>query len=256
VRNDWHGEHGHSVLATLPLVRWAARLQRGTVVLRGHLDGEVDLPLGGHRFAAEGPLALEFDFVGGRAPSIGRVVVSGEVGLIGPVELIGRRLEIGRQANLDGGAVPWLSRERIGPFIAALVDHLDHLRIAARGEPDGDLLVRLGHGVEVAVPAGVPLTISGATTGPAAALQLSEPLVVRFGGEGLRISHDAFRAFSRLACVRLSRATLHPDGSVALESGPRVVDAALKAPLQRASARLSEIVRRSPKFSRVRTFLK
>jgi hypothetical protein len=34
------------------------------------------------------------------------------------------------------------------------------------------------------------------------------------------------------------------------------VDFALDVPLRRASARLSEIVRRSPKFSRVRTFLK
>jgi hypothetical protein len=246
-------------LGALPLARWATRLLRGTVEMRGNVHAAVDLPFGNDvlRLPA-GPLSLQLGFVGGPEPWISRLVLTA-TGLEVPGGWRGDRLlVVGDAAAIDETTRARLGASlHIGTLARTLLDHVGDVSVQARAEPDGDLLLRLGGGVEAIVPSGVLLTASGATTGPASDLQLSEPLVVDFGGEGLRFSHEQFRWLARLAVVRLGSATLHPDGSVALEgAGSGTVDVAMRAPLQRASARLSDLVRKSPQFGRVRSFLK
>lgn len=246
-----------SALGSLPLVKWAMRLRRGRVELAGHLVDAVRLPLGEEASVAisAGPVAAEVEFVGGAVPMLSRVCIVAEGLAVGTAA--GRSLEIAAGAVLVDGVAVEIPEPPLGTVAEALLEKLGDVAVSATAEPDGDIALRIGHGIEVIVPNGVPLTVRGASHGDASALRLSEPLVVGFGGEGLRLSHEQFRWLARLSVVRLGRATLHPDGSVALEGrGGRTAELAMRAPLQKASARLSDLVRRSPGFHRVRAFLK
>jgi hypothetical protein len=249
---------GTSALASLPLARWATRLRGGRVELAGRVPSDLIAACG----AAEvrlcaGEVSAVVDFVGGPAAALTRVVVVAREGLsLGAIG--GFRLELGSGCGaIDGEplAEPGLP-DVLGPFVTALLDRLADVAVSATAEPDGDIALRMGHGIEVIVPDGMPLTVRGASHGSPAALRLSEPLTVGFGGEGLRLSHEQFRFLARLSVVRLGRATLHPDGSVALEGRGGLGAELARAPLQKASDRLSELVRRSPGFHRVRAFLK
>lgn len=250
-----------SALGSLPLVKWAMRLKRGAVHVRGELPAPISLPLGaGLLVVPAGAVEAELQFVGGPIPWIAGVSVRA-AGL--EVVTLDARCT-GERVRVDPDAL-WVDAERLdglgevhtGRLMERLVAEIGSVAVSARAEPDGDLLLKLGGGVEVVIPEGILLTVSGASVGPSHELQLCEPLTVGFGGEGLRLSHEQFRWLSRLATVRLGRATLHPDGSVALEGrGPRHVEIAMRAPLQRASARISDMVRRSPHFSPLRAFLK
>jgi hypothetical protein len=246
-------ESPKSALGTLPFTRWVRRLRHGHARVRGRCLGEVAIPTGDAALTVRpGPVELALTFEGGEHPVIGRVEVHGALA-IGAAT--GRSLVLTEgELVLDGVSV---GRAAPGPVVQALIEHVADVALDARAEPDGDLVLDLGHGVQVQIPGGVLLTVAGATVGLPADLRLCEPLVVGFGGEGLRLNHDTFRLLSRLANIRLAGATLHPDGSVALEGrAARGVDLALRGGLQKASVRLSDMVRGSPKFGKVRAFLK
>jgi hypothetical protein len=252
-----------SSLGSLPLVKWASRMHRGSIALRGTLPEPFELEfLGVSLSFPAGPLSAELSYEGGPTPWVRRLQIGFGAAVHARSDAAvfsGARLEADADGvRLDEAQVaPLDAAVGLGPLLRGLVDRLAHVWVSARAEPDGELLLQLGHGVQVHIPEGVVLTVQGASQGPATELLLCEPLVVGFGGDGLRLSHDQFRMLSRLASVRLVSATLHPDGRVALEGhATRGVDVALRAPLHRASARLSELVRRSPHFKRVRAFLK
>ena len=122
--------------------------------------------------------------------------------------------------------------------------------------PDSDVWVRFGRGVEALVPAGTVLEVSCSAVGAPDDLKLAEPLVMSIGDAWLRLSNDRLRFLSSLAKVRVSKAILHPDGSVDLEGGARRgLDRAARGGLDQASKRLSKLVRSAPQFSKVRQFL-
>jgi len=136
------------------------------------------------------------------------------------------------------------------------VQSLESPSIEATAIPDGDLWMRFGGGLEVRVPAGSVLEVSGAAVGAPDDLTLVAPLVVSIGDAWLRVSSGHLGYLSRLARVRITRATLHPDGSVAIEGGARRgLDLAVRRGLDRASSQLSRLVKSAPQFSIVRSFL-
>lgn len=237
-------------LLGLPATEWARRMREGTVRLHGRVPastlrvGELPLDLCG------GALSLVATFLGGATPTLqeldvrAAVVVHGENG---PVA--GERLVLREQRILvDGAEVPHHA-ERIGSgrLLTDLVRRLGDVEVSVRAEPDGDVVLRLAGGVELRVAEGVGLSIDGAARGPADDLHLWRPVEIGFGGEGIALHHGKLEWLSRLACVRVAHATLHPDGSVDLEGGAGPgFDAAVKGGLQTASAGLSALVRRSP----------
>ena len=86
---------------------------------------------------------------------------------------------------------------------------------------------------------------------------LSQPVVMEVDGEGFKLSHQRFRRLASLASLRLEGASLHPDGEVRLKGGAGLgLDRMVRGGLEKASERLSELVRSSPRFARVRSFLK
>jgi hypothetical protein len=166
------------------------------------------------------------------------------------------------ELHFVGGAEPRIVRAAVGetrltPHEAkCLVAELNSPSIEARAVPDGDLWVAFGGGVEVRIPAGSMLEVSGSAVGDPDNLTLGSPLVVSIGDAWLRLSKRHFGYLSRLAKVRITRATLHPDGSVDIEGGARRgLDRAVRGGLERASARVSTLVRSAPQFSLVRAFL-
>lgn len=184
----------------------------------------------------------------------------------GTVRISGTR-KTGEPVRLEiqfvGGAEPRIVRAAVGSTLLtareaeAVVAELISPSIEARAVPDGDLWVTFGGGVEVRIPAGSMLEVSGAAVGEPDNLTLGSPLVVSIGDAWLRVSKGHFGYLSRLAKVRITRATLHPDGSVAIEGGARPgLDRAVRGGLDRASARMSTLVKNAPQFSLVRAFLR
>ncbi len=158
-------------------------------------------------------------------------------------------------ARLDGADIPLCCR--LDRLVEEVVERLWDVDASVELEPNGELLVKFPHGVQAALNARAVITLAGAAEGPPHALQLRRPVVMAVDGEGFRLSHERFRRLSSLACLRLEGASLHPDGKVQLRGGARRgLDGVVRGGLERASARLSEIVRRSPRFARLRTFLK
>jgi hypothetical protein len=160
--------------------------------------------------------------------------------------------------HVDDHEVPVLETPRgVVKMLRQLVYRLGDVRLEAQAEPDGEVVVQFQVGVELFLSAGVLLDIRGAAMGPPDGLRLARPLTASFGGEGIRISHEQFKLLSRLASVRVRRATLHPDGRVKLEaSATRGLNTAVRGGLHKVSKRVSTLVRTSPNYARVRTFLR
>lgn len=242
-------------LMGLPLSEWAARLRWARVTLSGRV-ADLTLTLGGQPIVVEaGPIGIDAAFTGGHAPCLRRAEVRGAIALGGRSG--GVLVLEGGGIVLDGDTLP-LAAERVGAgrMLASLVRCVADARVQAEADPDGDVVVQLGGGIEVALAEGVGLTLRAATLGPPDALQLCAPVELGFGGDGMRLSHDGLRFLSRLASVKIERAMLHPDGSVDLQgSGRPGLDRAVRGGLHTASASLSTLVRRSPRFRRVRDLL-
>ena len=253
---------GASVLHQLPLSRWATRLRSGRVELTGNLGTAISIPLGDATLeVSAGPVEVAFGFSGGDCPKLAQVHIgASRLGVCGASSThTGRQLRTQDDtvsldnATADVGEPP----HRIARTVHMLTAALSDVVFDAKARPVGELLVRLPAGVHVVVPANDTLHARGASQGPPHALQLSEPLEVHAGGEGIRLSHRHFRWLARLARVRISVATLHPDGNVRLEGGASSgLDRAVRKGLRRTSSSLSSLVRTSPQFQRLRRFLK
>jgi len=241
---------GRRSLLGLPVNEWARRMRQGVVRLRGQIEAST-LEVGGLPLElAEGPLELHATFLGGAAPTLEELVVDAAVVVHGGVSpIVGERLVLREQRIfVEARQVP-ASAERVGSgrLLTDLVRRLGDVEVSVRAEPDGDVVLRLGGGVEVRVASHVRLTLDGAAEGPADDLRLCRPVEIGFGGDGIRLHHGKLEWLSRLASVRVAHATLHPDGSVDLEGGANPgFDAAVKGGLHTASASLSALVRRSP----------
>jgi len=159
--------------------------------------------------------------------------------------------------RVDAVRVPLPEPVRLGILVGRVVELLGDIEVSATIEPGRDLRVRFGEGMVVRIGEEVGLTVVGAARGPASSLRISRPLELQFGGRGVQLSHERFRTLSRLARVQVVRARLHPDGEVRLEGrGAWGFDLAVRGGLQQASKRLSDHVRTSPRFRRVREFLR
>lgn len=223
-------------LTTLPLLRWARHLDDGTVRVSGHLPEAVDQ---GGLLVEPGPVRVELLFQGGGEPEVAWVRLAGGVRIDG---------EEGSERRLE-------HPERIRVAVG-LMDRLADVEVEARMSTRKRLRVDLAEGVGLGVDPEVVVTVSCATRGEAGALQLSRPVVVGFGGEGVRVEHSEWARLSRMADVRLSRLTLHPDGRVRLQGrGARGLNLAVKGGLTTASARVTRLVRRGERFRSLRGFL-
>lgn len=235
----------------MPIARWARRFVTGTAELCGRLDEAVEA--GGARIE-RGPVWVHVEFAGGETPRVLRARVSGRV-----VDVARSRVGAELEATESGWAVDGFDVEsaETGACLAAFLDRLHDVELQARAWPDGELMVSFASGMTIAVPSGRAVVVSGATAGPPAELRLSAPLRLAVEGEGVQMTLGRTRWLSRAARVRILEAQLHPDGSVALSAGShRVIDHAVRAGLKTASITLSQLVRRSPRFARVRAFLK
>lgn len=209
-----------------------------------------ELPGGVHLEGGEVELALTF--VGGAAPQVAEL---GVVGALRWGERTGTALDAdARRALLDGVDVG--GPLRLDVFAEAVVAGLSDVNARVEAVPDGEVLVKFQHGVHAVLSPRALVVVEGAAAGPPGSLRLAGPLVMTVNGEGLRLSHERFRRLSSLASVRIEGASLHPDGEVRLWGGANaMLDRVVQGGLERASARLSDLIRRSPRFARVRTFL-
>ena len=249
-----------SVLHTLPLSRWARRFERGTVEASGRLEAPLAATAGSMSLHLRaGELAVWLSFEGGEEPRLIEAEVCSEglrVDVDGDRSCVGDELQLAPgRACLDGlelGAGP----EVLESVLGTVFDRIASLSFVATAMPAGELVVRLPAGVQVSLDGREEVTVSGTSDGPPEALRLCAPLEVRCGGEGIRLSHRQFQRLARLAGVRISAATLHPDGEVALFGGASgALDGAVRRGLRSTSSRLSRLVRTSPHFRKLRTFL-
>lgn len=245
-------------ITRLPLAKWARRFGNGTVSIAGEMracrriivSDEVVLEI------APGTCHLEFAFEGGDTARILSVrIVTEEVRLAGVHD--GATVVVANESGLRLGAVSVDTPVVLVSLVHQLIDRMDDIVVGANATPNTSIILTLLPGVTLDLPAGSVLRIRGETEGPSSQLRLSAPLQVQFGGSGIELAHQQFRRLSRLASVRISAATLHPDGEVQLEADAApVLRRALRGGLETASARFSRLVRHSPHFRGVRTFLK
>ena len=242
-----------AVVRELPFLRWAARFREGSLELTGALRSPYRAEVGGRVVGlGVGPVAVRVDFVGGATPEL--VAAAVDAVDLTLDELPGRTLATAaHHSTLDGVAVPELP---MAPLLDGLLDHVHDLSVEVAAWPDRDLVVKLSGGVEATVRAGDVVTVRGHTAGPPASPLLDAPLTVTVGGAGLRVSHEKLRWLASLALVRIQEASLHPDGTVDLHADTRGGLHRVGGGLRRVSERLSEVVRESPRFARVRAFLR
>lgn len=236
-----------STLLSLPFQRWARKFVGGTVRIEGELPAS---ELDGIQIRG-GPAALAFAFAGGPQPTVTVLTLVADLDVHGKSA---RSLEYGDSMCVDG--VPDAASVRIDLLLQHLVERFGDLTAEAEVRPDGEVLVKFQHGVQATLSAGTTVRIAASAQGPAHALQLCAPLTMQVDGEGVRLTHKRFRRLASLAGVRIEGATLDPDGRVRLRGGAEGrLDRLVRGGLAQASDRLSDLVRKSPRFARVRHLL-
>jgi hypothetical protein len=142
--------------------------------------------------------------------------------------------------------------ERAWDAALDLLDVLHDLEVKVEAHTDRALVVRTKPGILAHLPARASVTATAVCVGPPTAPRLFRPLVLTVGGSGVRLGLSRVRWLAELARVRVRSATLHPDGEVRLD-GSAIADSRLL--LRTAARALTELVRRNPRFARLRGFL-
>lgn len=215
----------------LPLERWATRFVDGTIQLTGRLTGAVDATFDGDVIRISlGLVRLDLSFVGGEAPAFV------EASIAGP----GCRLTT---ADMDG--------------VGEVIDALHDVGLCVEARTDEEVRVTLGHGIEATIPQDGTISLSAVVEGPPETPVLAAALEVRVDGSGIGVRHEQARWLDGLARIRISRVALHPDGQVELAGGGAgVMDWAVSSGLKRASSQITGLVKDSPRFERLRAFLR
>jgi hypothetical protein len=230
-------------------VQWCQRFRAGTVRLEGALA---------ERFEAEGlaltgsRVELVFTFAGGPSPEILTLAVVGALEWTGTP---GMTLEAAEDSvHVDECVQTGLLRTDL--FLVELLRALSDVTAFAQVIPDGEVVVKFQHGVQATISPNAVVSVSGRACGPPNALRLADALTMEVDGEGVRLSHQRFHRLASLANVRIEGASLHPNGEVRLRGGAQgQLDRLVRGGLRRASVKLSDLVRRSPRFARVRRIL-
>ncbi|MEN0064772.1 MAG: hypothetical protein AAGA48_21685 [Myxococcota bacterium] len=220
-----------AALRDLPLARWASRFVEGTVQISGRLPRAIEPSFDGVPTPIGiGLVRVALNFIGGETPAFAEGTV------------------VGPRCNLT-------TADGLG--VAAVVDALHDVGLCVEARTDGELQVSLGHGIEASVPAEGVVTLSAVVEGPPDAVVLATAVEVSVAGQGIGVRHQQARWLDGLARIRIRRVSLHPNGEVELDgSGAGVMDWAVTNGLRRASSRITELVRDSPRFERLRAFLR
>lgn len=222
-----------SLLRSLPLARWTERLLEGRVELKGSVLEPCRLQAGTTTLdLVPGPVEAVLTFDGGTTPRITHLQI---------------------RCGDDTTTVS----EHATDIAQALLDQLHDLALDIQVRTDGEVVVELGNGLNATLADGGAITLRAAAQGTPAAPRLAAPLQVDVADHGIRVTHGRAPGLSRVARVRVHRFALHPDGSVHLDGAGRgMLDFAVSTGLRRASDRLSALVRDSPRFERLRAFLR
>lgn len=224
-----------SLLRSLPLARWTERLLEGRLHVRGSVLEAAVIEAGDTQVAlAPGPVEATLTFRGGRQAHVTSL-----------------RIEAGH------GPVDLATHEDAARVAEQLLDHLHDLALDVDVRTDGEVVLDLGNGLHATLADGGSIAMRATAHGTPAAPRLAEPLQVHIADRGIRVTHGNAPGLSRVARVRVHRLDLHPDGSVHLDGGGRgMLDFAVSSGLRRASSRLSALIRESPRFERLRGFLR
>jgi hypothetical protein len=133
-----------------------------------------------------------------------------------------------------------------------LLDVLHDVEVHVEAHTDRGLVVRTKPGILAHLPARTAVTATVVCAGPPGSPRLCQPLVLTAGGAGVRLGLSRVRWLAELARLRVRSATLHPDGEVRLD-GSAIADS--RVLLRTAARALTELVRRNPRFARLRGFL-
>jgi hypothetical protein len=196
----------------------------------------VDLPAG--------PVSVEMYFVGGATPTVR------ELRCLAPplvLTIEDHKLRLGGQEVATTAPLA---------AVEGLLDHLHDLAVRVEAVAGNELWVKLAPGLAATIPPRATVTVDAATRGPPNRPRLRRPLVVSVGGAGLSIRLPGSRWLKALASVAIRGASLAPDGEVELTGhSSGALDRVVGAGLRKTSSHLSELVRRSPQFAQVRSFL-
>jgi hypothetical protein len=191
-----------------------------------------------------GPVFIQLQFAGGPTPRVPEIRVQAD-----PLDLV----------LVDGLVHDGDDRRALAhpmEAIEAVMDEVHDPSVRVEARPSEDLWVKLAPGLSAAIPAGGTITVEAATTGPPESPRLRRSLVVSVGGAGLSIRLPGSRWLAVLASIAIRRASLAPDGGVELHGhASSGLNGAVGVGLRHASHHLSDLVRKSPQFARVRTFL-
>lgn len=191
-----------------------------------------------------GRVTVELGFSGGASPEVRELRCTG-----GAV-----RLEHAHgRTSLNDAELPLLAPLAV---VEELLDHLHDLTVHVEAIAGDELWVKFAPGFQATIPSRATVTVDAATRGEPSRPRLSRPFVVSVGGAGLSIRLPGSRWLKALASVSLRKASLAPDGEVELTGhGAGALDRVVGAGLRHTSSHLSELVRRSPQFAKVRSFL-
>jgi hypothetical protein len=243
-----------SPIARLPLMQWAARFRGGDFRIQGFSQQHMDLSLGPFLLrVGAGEVQIRGSFIGQKTPEIRQFEIRA-ARLECPNGPLGSWVLIEpRRISWQGGELAWLEKASLRELGYECLGALSNLRIELTARANAAWQLDLGGGVSLDIRRDALVELKGATLGDAARIQLCEPMEIRCEDVTVQLGSGQFRALSRLARVRLTGATLHPDGSVRLKGGSRRgLNRAIQGGLSRASRGISNIVRQNV---RIRRFL-
>jgi hypothetical protein len=236
------------------LARWAARFRDGTFNIGGLCEVPFTLSIG--------PLLVRFEthnfrikggFLGGRQSRLTHLELQAD-GIRCVNGALGSRLRIEPNRIVwDGGEICSLESIRLHEVMTECLGIMNDLWLSIDGRAGETWRMKGPGGFHLDIREDAFVSIRAATAGDPARMRLSSPLEIRCEDISVRLAGGQLSTLSRLAKVRLTGATVQPDGSVQLEGGSRRgLNRALKGGLNHVSRGITDIVRGSP---RLREFL-